>query len=268
LHELMLHIAEESLCVFFRNNHFGTMTKKDGILYLLVTDLGYANVSEVVWEKMDAIDGDTEYADDQFMKPLPREELEAASGPTLSPEEVLAQSTHTDTDYELAVALSKGNDKRKSQVELDEEEGRLMAAATQESLKAYNISIGNDTFEEGKTEEESIETSQDMFASGVYAENGTIPPTSALDTGNSVDADRAMALALQSQFEGGGEIEDKESLILAQRLQEQENNHAAARTKRNHGSGSTIDIRDVTPTIGLGDASAKSKKPDKNCHVS
>eukprot|EP00550_Attheya_septentrionalis_P005729 CAMPEP_0198280744 /NCGR_PEP_ID=MMETSP1449-20131203/769_1 /TAXON_ID=420275 /ORGANISM="Attheya septentrionalis, Strain CCMP2084" /LENGTH=565 /DNA_ID=CAMNT_0043976203 /DNA_START=158 /DNA_END=1855 /DNA_ORIENTATION=- len=271
LHELMVHIAEESLCVFFRNNHFGTMTKKDGILYLLVTDLGYSNVSEVVWEKMDAIDGDTEYADDQFIKPLPREELEAATGPTLSPEEVLAQSTQNDKDFDLAVALSKGTDKRKSQVELDEEEGRLMAVATEESLKAYNFSIRNDaSFEEGKTEEEGLETSHDMFASGAFADNvmtpGAIPPT--LDTGNSVDADRAMALALQSQFEGGGKIEDKESLILAQKLQEQEDELAAARAGRNHGSGSTIDIRDATTTIGVRNDTTKSGKPDKNCRIS
>jgi hypothetical protein len=46
-----------TLCAFFRNNHFSTMLKKDGRLYLLVTDTGYAGEASVVWELLDEIDG-------------------------------------------------------------------------------------------------------------------------------------------------------------------------------------------------------------------
>jgi hypothetical protein len=35
--ELYNHVAPDSLCLF-RNNHFCTMTKHEGVLYLLVTD--------------------------------------------------------------------------------------------------------------------------------------------------------------------------------------------------------------------------------------
>lgn len=54
LHEI-LH--ERQLAVFFRNNHFSTIFRNDGKLYLLVTDLGYQNVESVVWERLDDIDG-------------------------------------------------------------------------------------------------------------------------------------------------------------------------------------------------------------------
>ena len=63
LHE---HITNDSLCVFFRNDHFSTLTKKNGCLYLLVTDVGYSDVSEIVWEKLDDIGGNTEYVDCNF----------------------------------------------------------------------------------------------------------------------------------------------------------------------------------------------------------
>ena len=46
---MQLHVAlrERELAVFFRNNHFSTVFKHEGELYLLITDLGYQHeVSE------------------------------------------------------------------------------------------------------------------------------------------------------------------------------------------------------------------------------
>eukprot|EP00003_Mantamonas_plastica_P031003 TRINITY_DN787_c0_g1_i4.p1 TRINITY_DN787_c0_g1~~TRINITY_DN787_c0_g1_i4.p1 ORF type:complete len:691 (-),score=214.00 TRINITY_DN787_c0_g1_i4:459-2306(-) len=55
LHQIM---QPNQLAVFFRNNHFSTICKFKGGLYLLVTDLGYCNERNVVWEKFDQVDGD------------------------------------------------------------------------------------------------------------------------------------------------------------------------------------------------------------------
>ncbi|RLN98542.1 hypothetical protein BBJ28_00023019, partial [Nothophytophthora sp. Chile5] len=69
LHE---EVRERQLCVFFRNNHFSTLFKVRGrclsccALYLLVTDAGYLDEPTVVWERLNEIDGDTEYLDAQF----------------------------------------------------------------------------------------------------------------------------------------------------------------------------------------------------------
>ncbi|GLD99510.1 hypothetical protein PINS_up008236 [Pythium insidiosum] len=66
LHE---DVRERQLCVFFRNNHFATLFKFEGALYLLVTDAGYLDEPTVVWERLNEIDGDSEYFDDAF-RPL------------------------------------------------------------------------------------------------------------------------------------------------------------------------------------------------------
>ncbi|ETV93109.1 hypothetical protein, variant [Aphanomyces invadans] len=58
LHE---HMKERELAVFFRNNHFATIFKMEGALYLLVTDTGYFDEPHVIWEKLEQIDGDSEY---------------------------------------------------------------------------------------------------------------------------------------------------------------------------------------------------------------
>ncbi|KAK4400609.1 Ubiquitin carboxyl-terminal hydrolase MINDY-2 [Sesamum angolense] len=54
-------VKEHELCVFFRNNHFNTMFKYEGALYILVTDQGYINQPDLVWEKLNEVNGDTLY---------------------------------------------------------------------------------------------------------------------------------------------------------------------------------------------------------------
>ena len=60
------------MCIF-RNNHFSTLLKRDGKIFLLLTDLGFEQQRNFVWEVLDGIDGDTTLATSKFKKaPLSR----------------------------------------------------------------------------------------------------------------------------------------------------------------------------------------------------
>jgi hypothetical protein len=56
LHETM---REREQAVFFRNNHFSVIFKNNGRLFLLVTDLGYKNEPDFVWERLCEVNGDS-----------------------------------------------------------------------------------------------------------------------------------------------------------------------------------------------------------------
>lgn len=198
LHELIRTLEEDHLYVFFRNNHFSTITKHESDLYLLVTDLGYGNVNDVVWEKLDNIDGDTEYFDSFFERTQSKSSLAAACGPSLSPELLLAQSSQTEADYHIAMQLNKNEEKT-----LDEQEGWLLSAATEASIIDWM---------NGK--EKASTTNADC--------------PSSIETLNTEATDQAFALELATQF--GNE---RLSEHLAQRL-EAEEQWRAAELRRNN----------------------------------
>lgn len=137
LMELHSHVKEGHLCVFFRNNHFATLTKNEGVLYLLVTDLGYAGVKEVIWEKLDDISGDTELYDGYFRKSNVANIDPVAGGPNLTPEQLLAQRGQSEADFQLALELSRSGQEVNNN-SLADREGDLIAAATELSLQEYN----------------------------------------------------------------------------------------------------------------------------------
>ncbi|QQP36533.1 YPL191C, partial [Caligus rogercresseyi] len=64
--ELTAALEEGEIGVFFRNNHFSTLTKAKGRLYLLVTDQGFLKEASVVWETLDSVDGDITFVDEGF----------------------------------------------------------------------------------------------------------------------------------------------------------------------------------------------------------
>jgi len=102
------YIKEGDMVVFFRNNHYNTLTKYNKSLYLLVTDFGYANVNSVVWEKLDVIDGDTEYVTGEFKVPPATEHRvsRVATG-----EQLVVNNAQFQADYHLALQLSRDSSK-------------------------------------------------------------------------------------------------------------------------------------------------------------
>ncbi|KAK9059411.1 hypothetical protein SSX86_022031 [Deinandra increscens subsp. villosa] len=134
-------LKERELCVFFRNNHFNTMFKVgsraikfskfdsfvcyltssfmqfEGELYILATDQGYLNQPDLVWEKLNEVNGDTVFMNSNF------KEFKAENHDTRSWDEQNARASTADylaridntaqgntglsSDLQLAIALQQ-----------------------------------------------------------------------------------------------------------------------------------------------------------------
>ncbi|XP_023669594.1 ubiquitin carboxyl-terminal hydrolase MINDY-2 [Paramormyrops kingsleyae] len=95
--ELTSSVQESELCVFFRNNHFSTMTKFKGQLYLLVTDQGFLTEEKVVWESLHNVDGDGNFCDSEFRLRPPSDPNTVYHG----------QQDQIDQDYLMALSLQQ-----------------------------------------------------------------------------------------------------------------------------------------------------------------
>ncbi|EME31377.1 uncharacterized protein Gasu_13410 [Galdieria sulphuraria] len=133
LEELHKLVEENELCVFFRNNHFSTVTKHMGNLYLLISDIGFAEEKDVIWEKVCSIYGDSEFVTADFQS-IQHEAKTSGSLPTTAgtasldeqlaaqlqaqekqPSSLHVSSPHVeDTDYQLAKKLQE-EEQRKQQ---------------------------------------------------------------------------------------------------------------------------------------------------------
>ena len=66
LMELHAGLKENEVAVLFRNNHFSTIFKRAGKLYVLVTDQGYVTEHKVIWEELSDVGGNTAFVDGAF----------------------------------------------------------------------------------------------------------------------------------------------------------------------------------------------------------
>ncbi|XP_067878863.1 ubiquitin carboxyl-terminal hydrolase MINDY-1 isoform X2 [Heterodontus francisci] len=98
--ELTATAKEGELCAFFRNNHFSTMTKHKGHLYLLVTDQGFLSEQKVVWESLHNVEGDGNFCDSEFC-------LSHPSGRQLPYAVAQAPQQQIDQDYMVALSLQQ-----------------------------------------------------------------------------------------------------------------------------------------------------------------
>ncbi|XP_012979258.1 ubiquitin carboxyl-terminal hydrolase MINDY-1 isoform X2 [Mesocricetus auratus] len=101
--ELTATAKEDELSVFFRNNHFSTMTKHKSHLYLLVTDQGFLQEEQVVWESLHNVDGDSCFCDSDFHLSHSLGKHQGAEGGGSSPEKQL----QVDQDYLIALSLQQ-----------------------------------------------------------------------------------------------------------------------------------------------------------------
>merc|ERR1711971_463383 len=107
--ELGTTMKENELAIFFRNNHFSTIYKRNNELFLLVTDQGFLKESTVVWETLNSIDGDGQFVDSNFITAPPK------ASPKLSPSKTATWATNLspeqqlDQDLQLDKALTESD---------------------------------------------------------------------------------------------------------------------------------------------------------------
>uniref|UniRef100_A0A8C6NW31 Ubiquitin carboxyl-terminal hydrolase n=1 Tax=Nothobranchius furzeri TaxID=105023 RepID=A0A8C6NW31_NOTFU len=144
--ELTSTVQEGELCVFFRNNHFSTMIKYKGQLYLLVTDQGFLTEEKVVWESLHNVDGDGNFCDSEFRLRPPSDPETVYSGQQdqIDQDYLMALSLQQEqqiqdlqweqlpegiSDLELAKKLQEEEDRRASQYYQEQEQAAAAAAA-------------------------------------------------------------------------------------------------------------------------------------------
>ncbi|XP_075064168.1 ubiquitin carboxyl-terminal hydrolase MINDY-2 isoform X2 [Mixophyes fleayi] len=145
LSELTSSLQEGELCVFFRNNHFSTMTKYKGLLYLLVTDQGFLTEENIVWESLHNVDGDGNFCDSEFhlRPPSDPESVYQGQQDQIDQDYLMALSLQQEqqnqdidweqipegiSDLELAKKLQEEEDRRASQYYQEQEQAAASAA--------------------------------------------------------------------------------------------------------------------------------------------
>ncbi|XP_029919544.1 ubiquitin carboxyl-terminal hydrolase MINDY-1 [Myripristis murdjan] len=102
--ELNTTAKEGEISVFFRNNHFSTMIKHKGHLYLLVTDQGFLQEDGLVWESLHNVEGDGNFCDSDFRLCHPPQRA-TPSGPL--PPASQQQQRQIHQDYLVAMSLQQ-----------------------------------------------------------------------------------------------------------------------------------------------------------------
>ena len=175
-------VKERELAVFFRNNHFATVFRLDGALYLLVTDQGYLSEPDVVWETL---------CEAEHPKRNAAEEgafVDAAFAPFAPRADESARETRASAEDDARLAAA------------------LLASAAETS------GGGRERTDKSRANADAIPAT--------FLRTGE--PRALANDGASADADHALAVALQAEYE-----------------EEREREEAAARARRAEAAAAT-----------------------------
>jgi hypothetical protein len=150
-----LDIIQESLfpgsfAIMFRNDHFSTIYKhpETGQLFTLVTDAGYADRAEIVWESLVDVNGqDCEFFSGDFRpvgnnqneavsapEPGPRRSSQFLSAPQILETPVSPQEQQEQHDADFAMALQMQQEEEEAAARARREGGRPSRGASQGSI--------------------------------------------------------------------------------------------------------------------------------------
>lgn len=139
---LVDQLREGQLAVFFRNNHFNVILKHENCLYLLVTDQGYQAESDIVWEKLTTVDGDTEFVGWNFESFKPHVDGAHETSKVDSFEFATSAVDHVDqenADYSIALQMQQEEDMRAAAAAGSEGQQRMSQAPAKEKKKKKSI---------------------------------------------------------------------------------------------------------------------------------
>jgi len=216
LHE---KLVEGHLCVFFRNNHFAVLHKHNKELYLLVTDIAFTSLPNVVWEKLSTVDGDTLFTNSDFyILHNPQANTAAAVS--------VIQPTDKSSD-------TKGDMKKNTGV-TDEELAQEVAKRISNEQEERDAQLAKQLYQ------------QDVSQYGAPSRAHVTPvPPPVPPAVKAALSDEEYARQLQAQEMGGAQpqsgqvarqMSDEE---YARRLQDQENGAAQQRGRRTTRTGNT-----------------------------
>lgn len=116
---IQLHekVEPDQYAVFFRNNHFSTITKHENSVFVLVTDQGYENKGSVVWEVLGEVDGDSQLMTGEFIL------WEAKNDGSDDRIDSGVNNANESSDFALAIALQEEENERIQAIAAAETEG-------------------------------------------------------------------------------------------------------------------------------------------------
>lgn len=106
-------MRDDEIVVLFRNDHYSTMIKHNGNLYLLVSDLGYLRRPDIVFQKLVNAHGDGEFVNGKFQPFLFREQDEQTK--TQQAQESIQEQ------YQIARAIEESKRLAESQQQASEQ---------------------------------------------------------------------------------------------------------------------------------------------------
>lgn len=117
---LMEAMKDGELAVLFRNNHFHTILRRKDLLYLLVSDSGYASEPSIVWESFNNVDGSSIFFASDFTVGSPRtsggSSQQSQAAPSTDADFLLAQEMQA-CEEELARQEAEREARQNSTVE-------------------------------------------------------------------------------------------------------------------------------------------------------
>ena len=221
-------VSEGELCVFFRNNHFCTMCRYDGELFLLVTDVGFYDQPDIVWEKLADVSGDNAFVNAHFSVYDPKK-VPSSNAPMSVPSSKAAGAG----GHEI--------------VSLDTVQSALSAIASVPGniIKDAGAALGAHSAPPSSAEALGTGAGAGGFGGGVGGARGA--------TTEQEDADMALAMSLQLEWE-------EEERKVEQRRREQHNHQQQQQMSRQpHATAPQLAATAAGSKVTTGGAAARQR---------